>query len=213
MKKALERLFEEWQKETEGTFVKDGVIDEKHYAHIVWLLRETNDFGGNLADLIKDCIENRANHKKYWKTPQTHYKKSVAVHALLHPEQSNEEIKKHKTEALKRAAVVNIKKTPGKETSEYDEILRYLKKDFSFIKTELEILEPKVVIVGGMKNKKRLSKTIREGFGLKKLEDHIYRSNNGTIFLETHHPSYPKIQWDEWIDFFKYAGKKYLTHA
>ena len=38
----------------------------------------------------------------------------------------------------------------------------FLVNDFSFIKREIEILKPKVIIVGGMKNKKRLGKIIKD---------------------------------------------------
>ena len=124
MQEKLEKLFNEWQKKVKGKFVKDGVIDINNYKNIVWLLRETNDYEGDLAFLIKDCIENnKDSHPKYWKTPQTHNKQSLAVYSILHSDLPNKQIREHRKDGLKYAAVVNIKKTLGFNTSNPKTIL------------------------------------------------------------------------------------------
>jgi len=211
MNEKLNDLFGRWQKEIDGKFVRDGIIDENNYKNVIWLLRETNGFSGNLSELINSCIYDKSNHENYWKTPRTHFKQSIAVFALLNPGLTNSKIKKHKIDGLKYSAVVNIKKISGGKTSNIDAIYKHLVRYFPYLKEEIEILEPKVVIVGGMKGKKRIRKKLIDGFHLKKLESFkvgtIYKSESGAIFLEVYHPSYPGINWDDWIDFFKYVGK------
>ncbi len=212
----LELLFQKWEKaykekSINKPFVKDGIVDKDKYKGIVWLLRETNDYDGNLANLIKDCINHKENHKKYWKTPQTHYKESIAVYSLLNHSSPNNEIKKYKIDGLKYAAVVNIKKISGDNKSDYEEIVEHLKTYKSFLQKEIELLNPKVVIVGGMRGKKRIKNILTELFELKEKEKFIYKSNSHDIlFLETYHPSYSAIKWDDWINFFKKVGKNYL---
>jgi hypothetical protein len=212
----LEPLFQKWEnaykeKGINKPFVKDGIVDEDNYKGIVWLLRETNKYEGNLANLIKDCIYNRKNHNIYWKSPQTHYKESLAVYALLNYNLSNNEIKKHKIDGLKYGAIVNIKKISGDNKSDYEEITKHLKIYKSFLQKEIELLNPKVVIVGGMRGKKRIKKILTELFKLEEKEKFIYKSRSHDIlFLETYHPSYSLIKWDDWINFFKKVGKDYL---
>jgi len=213
----LSDIFKEWemamkQRGVTDRFVADGKVDENEYQHIVWLLRETNDYErGNLAELINNSIQNPREHKRYWKTPNTHYKMALAVAGLLYPQKKPQELKALQRLALKHAAVVNVKKTKGKESANIDEIVEFLNKDKAFVKQEIEVLKPKVVIVGGMKSIKRIREIMIELFDLEQKEEDIYYSKSlNAIFLATSHPAYPAIKHNEWIDFFQRVSKEYL---
>jgi len=176
----------------------------------VWLLRETNDYSGKLHELIRKCIQNPKEHKKYWKTPNTHYKQSLAIAGLLHPELSYRELKKMKKKALVHAAVVNIKKTSGKSTANIDQIIDFLKNDRAFIKEEILMLKPKVVIVGGMKSVKRIRNEMIALFDLEKIDEDLFVSKADNIyFIATYHPSYPAIKHQIWAESFQNIARKY----
>jgi len=213
----LSSIFKEWEKAIKrrgvtDRFVPDGIIDENQYQNIVWVLRETNDYEkGNLAELINDCIENPQAHKKYWKTPSTHYKMALAVAGLLYPEKKIDDLKTLKRSALKHAAIVNMKKTKGGRNSNIDEIIKFLDEDKAFVKQEIEALKPKVVIVGGMKTVNRIRATMIKLFDLKQKEKDVYYSKSlNAIILATYHPAYTAIKYEVWIDFFQKVSKKYL---
>jgi len=50
-------------------------------------------------------------------------------------------------------------------------------------------------------------------FELEKLENFIYKSKSGIIFVKTQHPVSRRIKLNEWIDFFRYIGKKYYKRV
>jgi len=210
---SMDTLFERWknalyERGVKDIFVQDGIVDETKYSNIIWLLRETNGYSGHLAKLIKKCILDSASCKNYWKTPSTHYKMALAVAALRHPDRPIDDIKKMKKSALLHAAVVNIKKTEGTEKSNIDEIVSFLKQDQMFIKEEVKLLKPKVIIVGGMKSIKRIYRIIFELFELEKIEDDIFFSKSLNAYvISTHHPAYTGIKYNEWIRKFQYIGK------
>ena len=51
--------------------------------------------------------------------------------------------------ALLSSAVVNIKKSSGKTASDRDDLLTYVERDCEFIKRQIEIINPDVVLCGG----------------------------------------------------------------
>jgi len=211
----METLFDRWkthlkQRGINEKFVEDGIIDKEKYRNIVWLLRETNDYSGKLHQLIRECIHNPKEHKKYWKTPNTHYKQSLAIAGLLHPDLSYQELEKMKKKALLHAAVVNIKKTSGKRTANIDQIVDFLKNDKLFIKEEILLLKPKVVIVGGMKSVKRIRNEMIALFDLVKIDADLFISKENNIyFIATYHPSYPAIKHQIWTERFQHIARKY----
>ena len=210
----MDILFDKWrahlkEQNINEKFVEDGIIDKEKYRNIVWFLRETNDYSGKLHQLIRECIQNPKEHKKYWKTPNTHYKQSLAIAGLIHPDLSYLDLKKMRKEALLYSAVVNIKKTSGKSRANIDQILNFLKNDKKFIKEEILQLKPKVVIVGGMKSVKRIRSEIIELFNLEKIDTDLFVSKENNIyFIATYHPSYPAIKHQEWSEMFQNIARK-----
>lgn len=61
-----------------------------------------------------------------------------------------------KTEQLKTIAVVNVKKSNGAVRSDYGSLLRYTATDRAFLKRELEIIKPTVIICGSNSSLLRL---------------------------------------------------------
>ncbi len=211
----MEQLFNEWEKHLrkrgiKDELAKDGIVDSENYKNVVWILRETNGFDRDLTTLIKDSIENPKKHSKYWKTPGMHHKASLAVAGLLHPTLSIEDVKKMKKSGYRYAAIANIKKTKGKESSNIDEIVSFFKEDKGLLKRQIEMLKPKVVIVGGMKTIKRIRNGMISLFDLEEKESDVYFSKElNAYFIATYHPSFREIKFEDWITYFQDLSQRY----
>ena len=122
-------LFEKWKIEREG-FIADGVVDEEAYLsskpRVVYLLKEVN--GGqdwSLTDYIS--AGGRAhtwNNIARW---QYNWRK----------------------ERLQSICAVNVKKTSGGCTSKKDELVETAFQDRKFLKEQIEIYNPDIIICCG----------------------------------------------------------------
>ena len=57
-------------------------------------------------------------------------------------------INKNKHQPIKSIAVVNVKKSGGQSVSEWEDLVNYVQKDKDYIKEEIEIIGPKIIVCG-----------------------------------------------------------------
>ena len=94
-------------------------------------------------------------------------------------------------------SVINLKKTPGKTTSNDSEIDKFAKDDREFIKNQVEIYRPDFIICGGTGDI-----FIKNNFNLDisswtYVSDYLsYLIYNDTIIVKTYHPAYRKSKKD-----------------
>lgn len=94
-------------------------------------------------------------------------------------------------------SVINLKKTPGKTTSNDSEIDKFAKDDREFIKNQVEIYRPDLIIFGGtgdifIKNILNLDTS-----SWTYVSDYLsYLIYNDTIIVKTYHPAYRKSKKD-----------------
>lgn len=144
-------LFDEW-KQDRKFFVTDGVVDENEYISapkkLLFLLKEVN--GGESWDLCEFICKGGR--------PQTWDNIARWVEGLfnLDVEISWEELegdkesrKQRRINMLKKICVVNVKKSPGVETSINKEIRDAGKQDAEFLRKQLDIYEPEIIICCG----------------------------------------------------------------
>ena len=171
--KASKKLFQEWKERTgkiectikkkpvsleidhlNSIFVTDGIVcPEKWFSQSVrplFLLKEAYN-GESDWDLIEDTLTNENRHiRKIWK------RVSEWTRGLLETTGENiaaytsyeQDISKYNNEYLKSIAVVNIKKSRGKEISDMDEIRAYAEFDKKLLKAQLALCDPTVIICG-----------------------------------------------------------------
>jgi hypothetical protein len=152
----LNELFEEWLREykqngikTEG-FSKDGIINEDRFEEadnrILFVLRETNnfpssnDYQGDLRRFLNETLKYQiwctVGRWAYWLLndfPAYHSNVNVSV---IHG-------------TLRQTAVLNLKKLTGDSVSDLDEINETSHRDRIFIKKEVEIIDPQVIVACG----------------------------------------------------------------
>ena len=94
-------------------------------------------------------------------------------------------------------SVINLKKTPGKTTSNDSEIDKFAKDDREFIKNQVEIYRPDLIICGGtgyifIKNILNLDTS-----SWTYVSDYLsYLIYNDTIIVKTYHPAFRKSKKD-----------------
>lgn len=144
-------LFEEW-KTGRDNFVTDGVVDETAYRNakkkVLFLLKEVN--GGENWDL---CQYVRDGGRSYtwdnvarWVEGIERLDEEIPWSELSKNSKSNQQ---RREEQLKKICVVNVKKKPGKETSVWEEIEAAGEADAEFLKKQIAIYEPEIIVCCG----------------------------------------------------------------
>ena len=207
-------------------YVKDGIVDYSQFYRekpkILWVLKETNDKIGNLRDL-REFLRNPKSYNNWkhrqWKcTWEPIFNISYEILNFLPPHNEDlsyekviDEIKENDIkpyEIFKRIAVININKTPGKNSITLKELKNYYIRYREFILMQIKIINPDIVIFGGtfgvMRNDlEDFYSSVYESeyiSGQIKLDGKIikenikYHYNDKRIFIETYHPCYRSNQ-------------------
>ena len=155
-------LLREW-KESDGQghhFISDGIIDAEKWHRaprkVLFLLKEAYDEDKDAADwdlceLIRDEW-GRAKHK-VWRTAAywaygLHYYTPEYIPKILSNEQGYEKCREIASEALLGSAVVNIKKSDGKLSSDMEEIGDHAKLHRTRLWQQIDLINPDIIICG-----------------------------------------------------------------
>lgn len=149
IKEAEKTLFNEWKKENNDiSFIPDGVFDEEEYMNqkckILFVLKEANWEGGN-EDLCKYLLSEES--PTYWKTWNNIARWSKAI--LEGGDYQEKVSRSDKSLWLRKVAFMNLKKVGGNERADNATIYNYAERDKAFIKRQIEIYEPDIIICCG----------------------------------------------------------------
>lgn len=156
---ALEELFDLWmnrQKEEKEYFDKDGIaitsftidgfVDEdcwkKQKVKVLYLLREANGRnadGGEVCEKGEFWFKNQVLGKKA--PTGTLFKRIRMMQRIL--------VGDNEAEQLKGVAYMNVNKRGGGSSVDWTRLIRYAKEYKDFIKREIEIINPDVIVCGG----------------------------------------------------------------
>lgn len=145
LRRAEEELFREWKGKYE-LFVPDGLVDPLAYASsplkITFVLKEVNDEGASdLTDFLREgAVWTTWNNVARWSAGLLFNKTFDEVKDL------NGDDRKHHLAPL---SVLNLKKTPGGSTSDPAELDAFAKEDSAFIRRQLAIYKPDMIICCG----------------------------------------------------------------
>ena len=148
--KREDALFEEWIKERNySSFMKDGVIDEKTYFNedtkILFVLKEANCPKGK--DDLKPYLKNPELKGNWWRTWNNIARWTIALlENSPYPQYISREFR---ASVLKRVAFLNLKKVGGKAKAVPSEIEEAAQKDSGFIKKQIEMYDPDIIICCG----------------------------------------------------------------
>ncbi len=152
-----EALFQEWRTSLDKpeTFVSDGVVDETAYRSsnlkLLFLLKEVNDLGGggwDLRAILYDYLS--FGRIPTWLNICRWIKGIRAIPTDLEWETELKDINvKDREELLRSIAVMNLKKTPGGHTTVVDNFNDAVERDRKFIKRQIKIYAPNLIICCG----------------------------------------------------------------
>lgn len=147
-------LFEEWKKKQGySSFISDGVFDEEEWKKqeykILFVLKEANWKNGNM-DLCKYLLSEPK--LSYWKTWNNIARWTKAI--LVGGEYPERVTPKDKTYWLRKIAAMNLKKIGGGSVAQDNIIFDYAKSDRVFIKRQIELYKPDIIICCGRGNGK-----------------------------------------------------------
>ncbi len=197
--KQLNDLMNEWQQSIpkDESFSADGIVDLASWQQadkkILVLLKETNRYDkGGITDLIRQVVKKEIPTKEFWGA-MTFHTVGKWLYGLenfkngTYPKLS--EAKKYRKQALLNCAYMNLKKATGSSSTRYKELENATKRDAEYIKKEIEIINPDIVICGGTYNlvKKHIFPE------LERVAPRIHKFND-TIFINSYHPAYRRIK-------------------
>lgn len=147
-------LFEEWrEKQGYPCFMSDGVFDEEEWNKqtykILFVLKEANWENGNV-DLCEYLLSEPKS--SYWKTWNNIARWTKAI--LEGGEYLHSVSKADKSYWLRKIAAINLKKVGGGSVAENDKIYSYAESDREFIKRQIELYTPDIIICCGRGNGK-----------------------------------------------------------
>lgn len=147
-------LFEEWkEKQKHPYFISDGILDEEEWNNqsckILYVLKEANWENAD-ADLCEFLMSERSS--SYWKTWNNIARWTKAI--LEGGEYPRHVSKADKTYWLRKIAAMNLKKVGGDAVAENDTIYSYAQQDKKYLKRQIELYEPDIIICCGRGNGK-----------------------------------------------------------
>lgn len=185
----LNQLFERWQNVRQYLgFKKDGVVNEPMFKspYILFICKEPND-----------QQQKEGDYREWWNNEMLYtFSRRIGEwsHGIFNcfpPYESFSNEDSH--QALRSIAFLNIKKVGGGRIADHIEIIRWLERDIDFLKEEIEIIDPKLIIccLGLSKITRKLFEEIPErdwqssGYGIP------YARIRGRLILDFYHPSTP----------------------
>ena len=185
-------LFEKWSKKRTN-LVSDGIVNNKDYqksaCKILFLMKEVNNPNGDLRDLRpflkKGGKASTWNNATRWIYGIRNLNREINWQEIV-------EIKKHhRKEHLRTIAVVNVKKTPGKASSNYKELWKIAREDQNLLKEQIDFYNSDIIICCGHPTGSILKELIFPEIVWKKTSRGIpyYKTKNGKIFIDYYHPA------------------------
>lgn len=160
----IKKLFESWKNKSpsgrinhrHNGFIEDGIVNteewfsnnkgkENENRKILLVLKEAYGLDTSLIDFIRN--------QSYESAPKIWKRISQIVDGILETtvekiKPFSENITYNYNEIINNIAVINLKKSDGKSTSDCDEILEYARYDGNEIKKQINMIKPNIIIFG-----------------------------------------------------------------
>ena len=170
-------------------FISDGAVNPEIYEHtspkIVFFLKEAYSKDENDSWSLTDWLNNGAM-TKMWGTVAEWTYGLLNTTSLVIPSRPHLS-KAERTDLLKSIAIVNVKKSNGKKESNYSNLLTYAEDDQFYLRKQLEILNPDIIVCGNNSSLLRIlyGAEIKEGKVLSDgLVDAAFMLENGYAYID-----------------------------
>lgn len=201
----MQDLANEHRKKGWTNFISDGAVNPEIYEHtkpkIVFFLKEAYSQGEYKTWSLTEWLNNGSMTKMWGTVAEWTYgiKNTTATVIAPKPYLSKEE----KTDLLKTIAIVNVKKSNGQKSSDYNDLLTYAESDYFHLRKELDILAPDIIICGNN------SSLLRLLYGAKIQEGKV--SKDGAINAEFMHKNGYAIVGNQIIIDYYHPANQYPT--
>lgn len=144
-------------------FVSDGIVCPELWfsqsTRVLFILKEAYSDDGNENDWdLLDCLNSESESKgriwtavaewQYALQNTTEERIPVFDGWLGCPVGDTKQYREARTALLKQCAVINIKKSNGQNGSDDMDLLRYVKEDWMLIKSQIELINPTIIVCG-----------------------------------------------------------------
>lgn len=185
-------------------FIRDGIVCQEQWVSqstpkVCFFLKEartSNEAGYNLTKDLKESPPWRM-----WKKVAIW---TQAVHDAFQGkvEYNNERLRSNEKAAINSIAVVNVKKSNGNSSSDYNDLEKYTKDDRAKLKRELELINPDVIICGN--NFSLLKKFVLKGeLSCDNTEDNMIAMWKNTLIIDYYHPA---VQYPNRVNYYALAS-------
>ena len=215
MRAEMESLFQEWEaahkRKGYKRFIRDGIVSpEVWYGQptpkICYLLKEARrDVEGyNLVEDLQASVP--------W---QMRKKVAVWTEAIFQAfgngkEYDQERIQANIQQNINRIAVINVKKSNGQSKSDYQELEKYAKEDRAFLRRELDIINPDIIVCGYTSHCLRV--ILGDDWKNNKTDMTLFGEWNGKMVIDYYHPAskYPhRVNYYALMSICRLAIEKY----
>ena len=193
----FEKLFEEWiesQEEYKNSFAKDGIIDEPEWQQtspkILFIMKETNGFSGDLRELIRDKSNQNQFYDNFWHNIGRwgYGINNCGQCELSYPSYTEANKDENKIKAIKGAAIINLKKSKGGGSADNDKVKEAALRDQRLIVREFDLIEPNIVVCGNIFD------IVRQVLGYDTFaevpdSDEILYVRQNVLFINSYHPA------------------------
>ncbi len=158
LENSLDNLLKEWKlKYPDSVFISDGIVNKEKWktqkVRPLFLLKEA--YGGDSDwDLIDDYLSNFINDSDNTPIKSRTWRRVVQwTHGIFNTNKTTlaqlpSSFSENSAEWLNSIAVVNVKKVNGKRYSIMTNINKYAESDRAFLKRQIELIDPTVIICG-----------------------------------------------------------------
>ena len=215
MRAEMESLFQEWEaahkQKGYERFIRDGIVSPKDWygqptPKICYLLKEaySKDKGYDLAKKLKND-----NPWQMWK------KVAVWTEAIFQAFGDGKEYDQKRIQAnirqnINRIAVINVKKSNGQSKSNYKELKKCAIEDSSFLRRELDIINPDIIVCGYTSH--CLRAILGDDWKNNKTDMTLFGEWNGKMVIDYYHPAskYPhRVNYYALMSICRLAIEKY----
>lgn len=143
---SFDTLFAKWKEKYDfNAFIRDGIVDSKHYdkPHVLFILRDMNC--QHERDLCTDLRKDGSG----WKTWNNIARWTKAL-LDMDEEYPRDMSVENRVEQLKRIAVMNLKKEGGVSRTDGNELLKAVQAQREMIYQEICLCDPSIIICCGL---------------------------------------------------------------
>ena len=207
---AINKLMDDWKNthlsKGRKCFISDGIVDKDCYENssskICFFLKEAYSKESDEDWSLTEWLNNGAMTRMWGNVAEWTYGITNTTQTVIKPKPSL--TKEEKSQIIRNISIVNVKKSNGFVQSNYEDLLKYANEDADFLRKELEILNPDIIVCGNNSSLLRVlfgatvhnDKVLDDGdIDIEFMRKNGYVIHENKIIIDFYHPAnqYPSM--------------------